>query len=275
LTELRLAGLPPGAVLSDGVRTTTIDNSGTSASLVGWDLGSLTINVPPSGIGQHEVTIQAQGFDGGQITLPTTVNADLVVPGGSGGFDLVVQTPAIPPSIVADQQSMVSRGGIETVVRNAEPARFADITPVVPASTAALVDQIAALQTQVEPAGPDESDESKAAREQLDQLNEQLANSFEPFDACPEVGAATLAWQNTPADAAFHREPSLIPYTTDVYCGGYQFAGPDRGAEDPYAGLSFVSRDFWTDLRQARSPTLIEELREEYGLPAGGGATGP
>ena len=154
-------------------------------------------------------------------------------------------------------------------MRNAEPARFADITPVTPSPTVGLVDQIASLQLQVEPAGPDESAESKEARAEIERLNQELARSFEPFDACPEVGTATLAWQNTPADAAFHREPALIPYTTDVYCGGYQFAGADRGAEIPYAGLSFVNRDFWTDLRQARSPTLIEELREEYGLPAG------
>ncbi len=77
----------------------------------------------------------------------------------------------------------------------------------------------------------------------------------------------SLSWQNTPADAAFNRNPMLLPYSVDEYCAGYTLTIAGRGSAEAYQGLTFVRSDFWTDLKQSRDAEVIPEVRRDFGLP--------
>ena len=87
----------------------------------------------------------------------------------------------------------------------------------------------------------------------------QVAPDF--WDACPDIVADTTSYHNTAYEAAFRADPRTTPFSIDIFCGGYQLAAPLRGASIDYEGLSFVTRDFWTDYKQATTPELIDELR--------------
>ena len=86
-------------------------------------------------------------------------------------------------------------------------------------------------------------------------------------EACPDVVLQTMAWQNTPADSTFNVNPSRMPFSPDVFCGGYQIAVAARGTVSAYEVFSFVVLDFWTDLTQGEVPQPIPEIRPAFGLP--------
>ena len=88
-------------------------------------------------------------------------------------------------------------------------------------------------------------------------------------ETCPDVVLTSLAWQNTPADAAFSLKPTVVPYSVDEYCAGYLMAYPGRGSRTAYQGLSFVTRDFWTDLEQSRDEEVMPEMLPSFGLGGG------
>jgi filamentous hemagglutinin family protein len=265
---VELRGLPPGTVVAFDEQSRTAGPDGTVA-LPGFAGGQVTLTLPSGTTGSVPLTVAARGFDGEQVSLPETIVADDVIfPEGEAEVSLeaapeapAAPPPVLPPNIAADAATRPEQQGLIDAIRNAEPARLPDLTPIVPRPAAAI---LAAAPTAAGPEAEAESPEAAAERER------ELARTFEPWEACPEVGAVSLAWQNTPADAAFNHDPTMLPYTVDVYCGGYQFAGPDRGAADAYQGLTFVTRDYWTDLRQERTPRVLEELRQVFGLPPAG-----
>ena len=284
--QLRVSGLnelPAGTVLSDGVNLPVTIPPGSDTATFS-NVPALTVTLPTGTDDPVSFEVQVADVNPGQVSLPS--GQDLQVarfePDTSAPATfMVTATPppppspsqpplpfvAIPPSANAGNVSGYTGRGLEFAIPDVQPARLPDITPVT-ASAAQIQAQIAQLQGQIEPAGPDEGEESKAARAQAADLEQELAATFEPWEACPEVGAVSTAWQNTPADAAFHYDPAMLPYSVDVFCGGYQLTGPARGAVQDYSGLSFVTRDFWTDRRQAVSSELLRELREAFGLPS-------
>ena len=81
------------------------------------------------------------------------------------------------------------------------------------------------------------------------------------FDACPDIVNDTVSYHTTAYEAAFRSDPRTTPYSVNIFCGGYQIAAPLRGASIDYTGLTFVTRDFWTDLKQASTPELIDEIK--------------
>lgn len=97
-------------------------------------------------------------------------------------------------------------------------------------------------------------DEEEAAMIELEQI-----------EACPDVALPTVAWQNTATESAFNIDPQLVPYSVDVFCAGYKLARPGRGTLENYRGMTFVLKDFWTDLDQARMAVALEPLRREFG----------
>ena len=130
-------------------------------------------------------------------------------------------------------------------------ARIVDLTPGLGlAGSAALLGAISPA------AGEDEA---------LEALGLDTGSTF--LESCPDVVLTSLAWQNTPSDAVFNVAPEMVPYSVDAYCGGYKVTGAARGAFTAYEIFTFITRDFWTDLRQARQPTPISELRPIFGIP--------
>ncbi len=103
----------------------------------------------------------------------------------------------------------------------------------------------------------------------ISELDSELAADAIAFvvDSCPDVVLTSLSWQNSPADAAFKRNPMLLPYSVDEFCAGYTLTIPGRGSAEAYQGLTFVRRDFWTDLKQSRDEEVIAEIRGDFGLP--------
>ncbi len=162
--------------------------------------------------------------------------------------------PSPPANVLTDAATAASGQGLyDSAVETAQPARLPDLTPVQPVTASQLLAAMQAIEPAAGPAGGGSSESEKAAQEELAQLQKELGRTFEPWEACPDVTDISLSWQNVASDAAFHREPALLPYTVDVFCGGYQFTGAARGAQGDYGGLSYVLRDFWTDLRQSES----------------------
>lgn len=245
-----ISGLPEGATLSAGTR-----NEDGSYTLAPSELAGLTLTLPDSGAPERRIEVAATSREASNNAEATT----------SESFEVRLQLPQIQP--VGDSGTRARERGLVDVVRNAEPARLPDVTPIDPETRATIVAQIAALDPLIEPAGPDESEQSKEAREEREKLEALLEQTFDPWEACPEVATVSTSWQNTPADAAFNRDPYMLPYTVDVFCGGYQLVGPAEEATGAYEGLSHVTRDYWTDERQALSPELLAELREAFGLP--------
>ncbi|MEM7023055.1 MAG: filamentous hemagglutinin N-terminal domain-containing protein, partial [Pseudomonadota bacterium] len=248
-----LADLPDGTQLSDGETTITIPTGSDEQTFGSVD--ALTIRVPAGVEETFSFDLQIADVDPDQVTLPTGANLQVVSfePGVGDASNFTVTAtvrtdpPRLPPSANAADVSVYLDQGLDFAIPNGQPARQADYTPVVP-SAPQIVAQILQLDTLIEPAGPTESAESKAAREERAELQEALANTYDPWEACPEVGAVSTAWQNTPSDAAFNQDPTMLPYSVDVFCGGYQFAGPSRGTADrDYGGLTWVNRDLWTD----------------------------
>ncbi len=168
-------------------------------------------------------------------------------------------TPAVsPPTNVVLPPSIVER-------RDA-PARQSDASPVAQAET--LLQTLQSLSEIAPGAGTETVGEgssvliSEADSEAISEMLEVI------IEACPDVVLTSLSWQNTPADAAFSLDPTVSPYSVDAYCGGYLIAYPGRGSGQAYAGLSFVTRDFWTDLDQSRDADVLPDLLPSFGLPA-------
>ena len=93
---------------------------------------------------------------------------------------------------------------------------------------------------------------------------EAILLELEQIEACPEVTLPTVAWQNTATESAFNVDPQLVPYSVDVFCAGYKLARPGRGTLADYQGMTFVLKDFWTDLDQARTPEPLPDLRDVF-----------
>ena len=170
---------------------------------------------------------------------------------------LGVRQPTDPPIYAANDPA----GSIES----RRPARTVDFTPI--SRSALPLQSLLALSTISPEAGP--SEESVELAEGSGSTDaETVAQSLSDLiEACPDVVLASLSWQNTPADAAFNTLPNMLPYSVDEYCSGYMIMAAGRGSLESFQGLSFVNGDFWSDLRQSRSATVIPELATAFGLP--------
>jgi filamentous hemagglutinin family protein len=277
--QLRVSGLddlPPGTVLSDGVDPPVTLSTGSDTATFS-NVPVLTVTLPGGTDGAISFEVQVADVDPGRVSLPSgeafqvaAFEPDISDP---ASFMVTVTPPPSAPGPSVPNLPSINPGdvrgyldeGLHFAIPDGRPARWVDNTPIIP-SAAQIRTQMNQLLGQIEPAGPGESEKSKAAREQVAELEQALAATYDPWEACPEVGAVSTAWQNTPADAAFNYDPAMLPYSVDVYCGGYQLTGPARGAVRDYSGLSFVTRDFWTDRRQATTSELLRELREAFGL---------
>ena len=141
------------------------------------------------------------------------------------------------------------------------PARLIDVTPIGGLVLwAATADALAGL-------APAAGGDATAAAEE----DPALAILRE---TCPDVALASMSWQSTPSEAVFNVAPELVPYSADAYCGGYRVTSAARGAFSAYDVFTFVTRDFWTDLAQARQATPIPELAPLFGVAGDGSRHG-
>ena len=176
-------------------------------------------------------------------------------------FDVLQLLPEF--ELPTDPNVILPRSGLGGLsITDGSPARPVDVSPVpnslLPFLTLATLGEIA-------PGAGTEGGESVIISEvDSEMAAEALALIVE---SCPDVILTSLAWQNTPADAAFNRNPMLLPYSVDEYCAGYTLTIPGRGSAEAYQGLTFVRRDFWTDLKQSRDDEVITEIRGDFGLP--------
>ena len=179
----------------------------------------------------------------------------------------VVEPPVVeppPPEIEPEITNVIIPpnvlGGPSISLGN--PARPVDISPV-PTSLRSFL-TLAALG-EIAPGAGTEGGESVVISEVDAEIAAEALELI--LETCPDVILTSLAWQNTPADAAFNRNPMLLPYSVDEYCAGYTLTIPGRGSAEAYQGLTFVRRDFWTDLKQSRNEQVISEIRGDFGLP--------
>lgn len=192
-------------------------------------------------------------------SLPETFNVAELLP----EFEPEAETPTAPE--VSPPTNVVLPPSI--VERRDQPARQADASPVAQAET--LLQTLQSLSEIAPGAGTETVGEgssvliTEADSEAISEMLEVIV------EACPDVVLTSLSWQNTPAEAAFSRDPTVSPYSVDEYCGGYLMTYPGRGSGEAYAGLSFVTRDFWTDLEQSRDAEVLPEMMRSFGLPAG------
>lgn len=191
--------------------------------------------------------------------LPDTFNVSELLPEFEEEEAPTPSTPEIIPT-----ENVVLPPSI--IQRRDEPARAVDASPVAQAET--VLQTLESLSEIAPGAGTETVGEgssvliSEADSEAISEMLEVI------IEACPDVVLTSLSWQNTPADAAFSRDPTVSPYSVDEYCGGYLMTYPGRGSGQAYAGLSFVTRDFWTDLDQSREADVLPELLPSFGLPA-------
>lgn len=191
--------------------------------------------------------------------------------------DIAPVQQVIPPSSDPSVAAIIHEPGYPTFVRNAEPGRFPDLSPVVEEEETtkeleARLDMInARIAAMLGPTGEGVVDPELLAEQTA--VERELAQRYEEFEACPTKIRVSLAWQNTAADSAFKIDPANIPYSVDVFCSGYQVAGPARGGRvESYRGLTFFTLDYWRDQRQARVIELTPPLLRAYGLlPASAG----
>ena len=145
------------------------------------------------------------------------------------------------------------------------PLQLIDVTPS-PSSLQSLL-SLAAL-AEIAPGAGTEGDSEAEGIVISEADAEAIAEALEfVVESCPDVILTSLSWQNTPADAAFNMNPMLVPYSVDEFCAGHTLTVPGRGSAEAYQGLTFVRRDFWTDLKQSRDEEVIAEIRGDFGLP--------
>ena len=153
------------------------------------------------------------------------------------------------------------------ILRRDTPARIVDASPVAVSQTPLVALTNLETLSEIAPgAGPEGSSETIVITESDAEAIEEALDVI--VETCPDVVLTSLAWQNTPADAAFSLKPTVVPYSVDEYCAGYLMTYPGRGATEAYQGLSFVTRDFWTDLEQSRDEKVIPALMPSFGLGA-------
>ena len=227
-----ISNLPSGASLSAGV----INEDGTFTIPVS-DLKGLELIVPNMSALPADLTIVAMSTDGASSNKSSPFIISVINDNPSPPPE-----PTIPASGGGDQLFAGDRGQQGPIGDAIGPNRTRDISPVVSAK---------AREESVEPTDPFAVEPAAGEND--------LAPDI--WEACPDVVEASVSWQNTAPDAAFNVDPNLIPYSVDVYCGGYQLTAAGRGSAQDYQGLSFVTRDFWTDLKQEKTPLLIDELR--------------
>ena len=187
--------------------------------------------------------------------LPLTFNVALLLP------EFIPLPETTDPNITIPP---IDPFGPGTSIDDGRPARLVDASPI-PRATLPLL-TLASLSGIAPGAGTDTTGEESFVISEEDA--EAIAQALEIFvESCPDVVLASLSWQNTPADAAFNRNPLLLPYSVDEYCAGYTVTMPGRGSAIAYHGLTFVGRDFWTDLKQSRDAGVIPEMRRAFGLP--------
>ncbi len=216
-----ISDLPDSAVLSAG-----LVNEDGSVTLDQTELQGLTLTVNNAADLQEplQLTITAVTTEGANQDF-ATISEPL----------LVEQIGLDDEGGSAEQGTGKDVPGIGVAIDRGRPFRIRDLTP--------LVTSLAR----------DEGDEENAEDEFALLSEEGDAVRPDIWEACPDVVEASVSWQNTAADAAFNIDPDLIPYSVDVYCGGYQVTAPGRGTSEAYQGLSFVTRDFWTDLLEAQA----------------------
>ena len=238
--------LPEGTALSAGTANADGSFSLTLADLDSLELISANAGDSASALVISAITTEANDPD---QTL-TSASFTLAIP--ERPFPL----PPPPPITPSDPQPTTSEIGSRIVLEGTSqqgpvgdalrPNRFPDASPIVTASS--REDSPQDLEEPVDPFSVEPAAGEDDAR-------------AESWEACPDIVDASVSWQNTASDAAFNVNPNLVPYSVDVYCGGYHMTAAGRGVSEDYQDLSFVSRDFWTDLKQERTSSVIEELR--------------
>lgn len=193
--------------------------------------------------------------------LPFSFNVSSLSPEFEPATDPGPGTPTPPtPSVDVPNQTVPP----SDVQRRDSPARTVDASPVAQSETLLL--SLQSLSEIAPGAGTETAGEGSVLISETD--SEAISEMLEVIiEACPDVVLTSLSWQNTPADAAFSRDPTISPYSVDEYCGGYLMTYPGRGSAGAYAGLSFVTRDFWTDLDQSRDTEVLPEMLPSFGLP--------
>ncbi|WP_282607852.1 filamentous hemagglutinin N-terminal domain-containing protein [Pelagibius sp. Alg239-R121] len=216
-------------------------------------------------------TLIASGSEGEEILLvegfervddeplPSTFNVSALLPEFDDTTTTTETEPTTTPTVDPVNQTLPST----QAPRRDEPARVADASPVANATNPLLTLQDLsdiAPGAGAETVGQESILISETDSEAISEILDVIVES------CPDVILTSLSWQNTPADAAFNRDPTVSPYSVDEYCGGYVMTYPGRGSGAAYQGLSFVTRDFWTDLDQSREPEVIPALLQSFGL---------
>ncbi len=260
-------GLVDGAVGEPNINPDLALNSGSGAvqfnDFVGLDTalgqvdasGSSSLSVVDSQL--QPVLLISDSARVSDEPLPSSFNVSALLP----EFVPEAETPT-PPAVSPPTNVVLPPSIVE---RRDEPARQADASPVAQAET--LLQTLESLSEIAPGAGTETVGEgssvliSEADSEAISEMLEVIV------EACPDVVLTSLSWQNTPADAAFSRDPTVSPYSVDEYCGGYLMTYPGRGSGQAYAGLSFVTRDFWTDLEQSRDDEVLPALLPSFGLP--------
>ncbi len=226
-------GLPPGVSLSAGI----VNEDGSVTVPVG-QLSGLELTVSNFSALPASLTLQATSAEQGSEISSINQSSPFVI-----NIEDITPPSTLPTSSDPGQSFTQDFGQQGPIGDNIAPNRTRDVSPI---NTASSQDE-----SSVDPEDPF-AVEPAAGEEGV---------STGLWEACPDVADTSVSWQNTAPDAAFNVDPDLIPYSVDVYCGGYQLTAAGRGSARDYQGLSFVTTDFWTDHKQEKTPALTDELR--------------
>jgi hypothetical protein len=228
-----------------------------------------------------EGTTEVVSSDTDSTSTPEGIDNGTTAPPSSDTVDPNISTPppvaVDPPTTTGPTSPLIAEGPTTPTTPGGPPSTPTEgpvgtppaaPTDVASSPTVTTAEGPVAAAPAAEGAGGEEGGDAQGAGARMI-AGQQLAaaNRFNPWPACPDIGDISLAFGNTPSDAAFNRAAESKPYTVDVYCSGYQFVGPGGGAGEEYGGLTAVTRDLWTDLRFSANPDLVgSELDQAFSV---------